>query len=116
MLFDEHSCQLHPNDAGGAAARLVVERELSGQHRFHATASLPAKARSPVRFAAEVHDGAGKSLGRGDCVVAPGGKAPLEFALPPLHGRHRITLQTEMAALDGDSFRAWAHWIAPQFV
>ncbi len=116
MLFDEHSCQLHPNDAGGPPARLVVEREFFGQCGFRATASLPSKARAPVRFTAAVTDGAGRSLGRGDCVVAPGGKVPLDFALPPLHGRHRVTLQTEMAAPDGDSFHAWAHWIAPQFV
>ena len=116
MLFDEHSCQLHPNDAGGPPARLAVEREFAGHTRFRATASLPEKARAAVRFTAEVQDGAGRSLGRGECVVAPGAKAPLELTLPPLHGRHRITLQTEMAEPDGDSFHAWAHWIAPQFV
>lgn len=116
MLFDEHSCQLHPNDAGAPPACLTIERDLAGHTRFRATASLPEKARSPVRFTAEVRDGSGRSLGRGECVVAPGGRAPLELALPPLDGRHRVTLQTEMAEPDGDSFHAWAHWIAPQFV
>ncbi len=116
MLFDEHSCQLHPNDAGGPPARLAVEREFAGHTRFRATVSLPEKARAAVRFTAEVRDSAGRSFGRGECVVAPGSRTPLELALPPLHGRHRITLQTEMAEPDGDSFHAWAHWIAPQFV
>jgi FkbM family methyltransferase len=116
MLFDEHSCQLHPNDAGGPAARLIIEREFAGQSRFQARASLPAKARAAVRFTAEVHDRDGSSLGRAGCVAAPGESVPVELALPPLNGRHRITLQTEMAAPDGDSFHAWAHWIAPQFV
>jgi FkbM family methyltransferase len=116
MLFDEHSCQLHPNDAGGPPARLVIEREFAGQSRFQATASLPEKARAAVRFTAAVADSDGTSLGRASCVVAPGCKTSLELALPPLHGRYRVTLQTEMAAADGDSFHAWAHWIAPQFV
>jgi FkbM family methyltransferase len=116
MLFDEHSCQLHPNDAGGPPARLVIERELSGQRRFCATASLPPTARDAVRFTAEVQNGAGERLAGGDCVVSPGSRAPLELPLPAPHGRHRVILQTEMAKADGDSFRAWAHWIAPQIM
>ncbi|HYM73017.1 MAG TPA: FkbM family methyltransferase [Stellaceae bacterium] len=116
MVFDEHSCQLHPNDAGGPPARLVIERDFAGHTRFHATVSLPPKARAAVRFAAQVEDPAGNRLGRGECVVEPGCQAPLELALPPLHGRHRVTLQTEMAEPAGDSFHAWAHWIAPHFM
>jgi FkbM family methyltransferase len=116
MIFDDDSCQLHPNDAGGPPARLIVEREFGGQSRFWATASLPPKARDAVRFSAEVQGRAGQSLGRAECVVAPGGETPLELALPVLHGRHRIILQTEMAEPAGDSFHAWAHWIKPLFM
>jgi FkbM family methyltransferase len=116
MLFDEHSCQLHPNDSGQPPARLVVERELSGHSRFRATASLPPKARDAVRFTAEVQDYAGKRLAGGERVVVPGTAVPIELGLPPLRGRHRVILQTEMAEADGDSFHAWAHWIAPEFM
>ena len=116
VIFDEHSCQLHPNDAGQPPAQLLIEREFAGHARFRATASLPPKARSAVRFTAEVQDLAGATLVRGDCVVAPGSQAPLELTLPPLHGCRRVILKTEMAEPDGDSFHAWAHWIAPQFV
>jgi len=116
MVFDEHSCQLHPNPAGEPPARLIVERALAGQARFRATVALPRKARGPVRFIAQIQDNAGKRLAGGECVVAPGKEAPLELPLPPLRGRYHVILQTEMAERDGDSFHAWAHWIAPQFL
>jgi len=116
MVFDEHSCQLHPNPAGEAPARLIVERELTGHTGFRATASLPRKARDAVRFSAEIEDCAGRRVAAGACVVAPGAKAPLELTLPPSQGRHRVTLQTEMAEEGGDSFHGWAHWLAPQFM
>ena len=116
MVFDEHSCQLHPNPVGEPAATLVLERELCGHTRFHATASLPRKARDAVRFSVAIDDRSGKYVARGDCVAAPGAEAALELTLPPLHGRYRVTLQTEMAGTGGDSFHAWAHWLAPQFM
>jgi hypothetical protein len=117
MLFDQYSCQLHPNDAGRPPAALSVERDFAGHRRFHTTVTLPAKARGSVKFSFEVHDGAsGKCLGRGDWIVAPGGRATSEVALPLLFGRHRVTLRTEMAEAGGDSFHAWAHWIEPQFM
>jgi len=116
MVFDEHSCQLHPNPAGEPAATLVLERELCGHTRFHATASLPRKARDLVRFSVAIDDRSGKRVARSDCVAAPGAEAALELTLPPLHGRYRVTLQTEMAETGADSFHAWAHWLAPQFM
>ena len=117
MLFDEHSCQLHPNDAGDKPATLAVERDFAGQRRFVTTLSLPAKARDAVRFSIELYDGgSGKSLVRDECVVAPGGQAVRDVAFPPLHGRHRVTLRTEMAEPGADSFHAWAHWLKPQFM
>ncbi len=117
LLFDQYSCQLHPNDAGQPPAMLSVERDFAGHSRFHTTATLPAKARGSVKFSFELCDGAsGKCLGRGDWIVAPGGRATSEVALPPLFGRHRVMLRTEMAEVDGDSFHAWAHWIEPQFM
>jgi FkbM family methyltransferase len=116
MVFDEHSCQLHPNGAGESQARLIVERELAGQSRFRATAALPHKARAAVRFTVEIQDRTGRRVAGAECVVAPGREAPLELAPPPLHGRYRVILQTEMAEAGGDSFHAWAHWIAPQFL
>jgi FkbM family methyltransferase len=117
MLFDEHSCQLHPNDAGQPPARLSVEREFSGQSRFSAVMRLPAKARDAVKFSIELRDGpADKSIARHEWVVAPGGEMTREVALPPLFGRHHVTLATEMAEPGADSFHAWAHWIAPRFM
>jgi len=116
MVFDEHSCQLHPNPCGEPPARLVVERKLSGHSRFFATASLARKARAAVRFSAEIADHAGNRLARGECIVAPGAAEPLQLAFPALHGCYRVTLQTEMAEHGGDSFHAWAHWLAPQFL
>src|SRR5580704_16191437 len=102
MIFDDHCCQLHPNDAGGPPARLIVEREFGGHCRFQATVSLPLKARDAVRFAVEVQDRAGQALGRAECVVAPGSQAPLDLALPALRGRRRVVLATEMAEPAGD--------------
>jgi hypothetical protein len=117
MLFDENSCQLHPNDAGQPPATLAIERVFAGQRRFVATASLPAKARDAVRFSFELHDGAsGTLVAQDECVVAPGCQSRREVALPVLHGRHRVVLRTEMAEAGGDSFHAWAHWLKPQFM
>jgi FkbM family methyltransferase len=116
MMFDDHSCQLHPNDPGELPATLAIEREFAGQQRFAATLSLPAKARSAVRFSFELCDSAGGSrLAYDECVVTPGRKAAREVALPPLFGRRRVILRTEMAEPDGDSFHAWAQWLKPQF-
>jgi FkbM family methyltransferase len=116
IVFDEHSCQLHPNPAGEPPARLVVERELAGHTRFRATAALPRKARDAVRFSAEIEDRAGKRVAAGECVVPPGAQVPLELPLPSLHGCYRVILQTEMTEEGADSFHAWAHWLAPQFM
>jgi FkbM family methyltransferase len=117
MLFDDHSCQLHPNNAGAPPATLTVEREFTGQRRFAVTLTLPQKARDAVRFSFELHDGAsGKSLVRDACVVAPGRRVEREVSLPPLCGRHRVVLRTEMAEPGGDSFHAWAHWLKPHFM
>ncbi|HML10908.1 MAG TPA: FkbM family methyltransferase [Stellaceae bacterium] len=117
MLFDDHSCQLHPNNAGEPPATLTVERDFAGQRRFAATLSLPEKARDAVRFSFELRDGAsGKSLACDACVVAPGRRVEREVALPRLSGRHRVILRTEMAEPGGDSFHAWAHWLKPQFM
>ena len=116
MLFDRHCCQLHPNEAGGPPATLAVEREFAGQRRFNATVALPAKARDAVRFSFELLAADGGIIAHDECVVAPGREAVREVCLPPLHGRHRVILQTEMAESGGDSFHAWAHWLKPQFM
>ena len=117
MLFDEHSCQLHPNAAGEPPAILTVERVFCGQRRFVTTVSLPQKARDAVRFSFELRDGmSGAVLAAAERVVPPGCRAELDVALPPLHGRHRVMLRTAMAEPSGDSFHAWAHWLKPQFM
>ena len=117
MLFDEHSCQLHPNDPDEKPATLAIERRFAGQRRFHAILSLPAKARDAVRFTFEILDGAsGKNLARDQCIVAPGCEAVREVSLPLLFGRHRVILRTEMAEAGADSFHAWAHWLKPRFI
>jgi FkbM family methyltransferase len=117
MLFDDHSCQLHPNAAGGPPATLTVERAFARQRRFAATVSLPDKARDPVRFSVEVVDAAsGRCVAQAAQVAAPGRRAALELELPPLSGRHRVMLRTNMAEPGGDSFHAWAHWLKPQFM
>jgi FkbM family methyltransferase len=116
MLFDAHSCQLHPNPPGGKAATLAIERDFAGQRRFATTLSLPAKARAAVRFSFELSDGSGMPVAGDDCVVAPGGRVARTVDLSPLFGRHRVTLRTEMAEPGADSFHAWAHWLKPQFM
>jgi FkbM family methyltransferase len=117
MLFDDDSCQLHPNDAGQPPATLAVEREFAGQQRFAATMVLPEKARDAVRFSFELRNGAsGESLAREAWIVAPGQRVTGEVALPRLLGRHRAVLHTEMAEPAGDSFHAWAHWLKPHFM
>jgi FkbM family methyltransferase len=117
MLFDEHSCQLHPNGFGEPPATLSVDCDLGGQRRFRAGAALPGKARSTVRFSVQLQDRtSGKRICGGEWVVAPGQQSVCEVALPPLHGRFRVRLCTEMAEAGSDSFHAWAHWIAPQFM
>ena len=117
MLFDDHSCQLHPNAAGRPPAQLAVAREFAGQRRFAATLSLPEKARDAVRFSFELYDGvSGKSLARSAWTVLPGQHTACEVPLRPLFGRHRVILRTEMAERGSDSFHAWAHWIGPHFM
>jgi FkbM family methyltransferase len=117
MLFDAHSCQLHPNAPGEPPATLATERTFAGQRRFVATLSLPAKARDAVRFSFELHaTKSGRLMAREEAIVAPGRQLPLDVALPHLIGRHRVILRTEMAEPCGDSFHAWAHWLKPQFM
>lgn len=117
MLFDDHSCQLHPNEAGQPPATLAIEREFAGQQRFGATLSLPEKARAAVRFSFELHSAAsGELVARDTCVVTPGRHVPREVELPPLFGRHRVIVRTEMAEPGADSFHAWAHWLKPHFM
>jgi FkbM family methyltransferase len=117
ILFDDYSCQLHPNEAGQPAATLEIERGFAGQRHFAATLSLPDKARDAVRFSFELRDGvSGKNLARDAWVVAPGRRVARSVALPQLVGRHRVILRTEMAGRSGDSFHAWAHWIRPHFM
>jgi FkbM family methyltransferase len=117
MLFDDNSCQLHPNNAGQPPAALAIERDFSGQRRFAATLSLPEKARDPVRFSFELCGGVGgKILARDAWVVAPGQRVARDVTLSPLFGRHHVILRTEMAEPTGDSFHAWAHWISPHFM
>ncbi|HVH82149.1 MAG TPA: FkbM family methyltransferase, partial [Stellaceae bacterium] len=116
MLFDAHSCQLHPNPVGEATATLVIERDFMGQRRFATTLSLPAKARDAVKFTFELYDASGNRVAGDECAVAPGRQAVRRVDLPPLFGRHRVILRTEMAEPCGDSFHAWAHWLKPQFM
>ncbi len=116
MVFDRHCCQLHPNARGELPATLAVERDFAGQRQFNATVALPAKARNAVRFSFELRAADGATVAHDECVVAPGGEAAREVPLPPLHGRHRVVLKTEMAEPGGDSFHAWAHWLKPQFM
>ena len=117
MLFDGHSCQLHPNDAGQPPATLAIERDFAGQRRFRTGLALPGKARAAVKFSVEVRQGTDcNPRARGEWVVAPGQRANPELNLPALSGRCRVILRTEMAEPDGDSFHAWAHWLAPQFM
>ena len=117
MLFDDGSCQLHPNAAGEPPATLAVERDFAGQGRFATILSLPEKARDAVRFSFELRDGVtGRSLAHDNWVVAPGRRMACELSMPRLFGRHRVILRTEMAEPTGDSFHAWAHWISPHFM
>jgi FkbM family methyltransferase len=116
MLFDAHSCQLHPNDPREPAASLAIERDFAGQRRFATTLSLPAKARDAVRFSFALHDARGGEVAHRDWVVEPGRQVAGEVLLPELVGRHCITLRTEMAEPTGDSFHAWAHWLNPHFM
>ncbi|HWB52519.1 MAG TPA: FkbM family methyltransferase [Stellaceae bacterium] len=116
MIFDGNCCQLHPNPPGEPAATLAMERDFAGQRRFVTTLSLPAKARDPVRFSLDLRDAIGNGVAAAEWVVAPGGRAEREISLPPLFGRHRAILRTEMAESGGDSFHAWAHWLRPHFM
>lgn len=117
MLFDEHCCQLHPNEAGQRPASLAIERDFAGQRRFRTGAALPAKARNPVEFSIEIcRCGSAEPVARDEWVVAPGATVARDLALPVLQGRHRVVLRTAMAEPGGDSFHAWAHWIEPQFM
>ena len=116
MLFDAHSCLLG-RAPGEPPATLEIVRDFTGQRRFAATASLPAKARDAVRFSFELRAVARAAIvARDECVVAPGGQARRDVSLSPLFGRHRVTLRTEMAEPGADSFHAWAHWLKPQFM
>jgi FkbM family methyltransferase len=116
MIFDGDSCQLHPNAPGEPPATLAVERDFSGQRRFAATLSLPAKARDAVRFSFELRDENANAVAGDQWVVPPGREITREISMSPLFGRYRAILQTEMAAPGADSFHAWAHWLRPQFM
>ncbi len=111
FTFDGNCCQLHPNFPGEAPARAIFPRTLDGHCRFSATLHHAGEAAAPLVFTLIVQAEDGQEILRSQRTLAAQERALLAEPLPSLTGRHRIVLQTEMAADAPHNFNAWARWI-----
>jgi FkbM family methyltransferase len=114
FVFDGDSCQVHANPPGDAPARALFPRTLDGQARFTATILHAGRPAAPIVFTLIVAREDGVEVFRSSHTVASGERQALDLDLPPLHGRHHLILQTEMAPGAPQNFNAWAQWLAPR--
>ena len=114
FVFDGDCCQLHPNPPGERPSCAVFARDLAGQTRFMATYHHAGRPSPAVVFSLLLVDENGTVLVHDSRVLQSGAREEVEIALPPLHGRHRLILQTEMAPETTSNFNAWAHFLAPR--
>ena len=56
----------------------------------------------------------GSEVLRVELALGAGERAPMNVNLPPLTGRHRFVLQTEMAPGAPHNYNAWARWLSPR--
>ncbi|MBU6498568.1 MAG: hypothetical protein KGQ40_08570, partial [Rhodospirillales bacterium] len=114
FIFDGSSCQLHPNPPEERPARAIFPRTLDDHTRFLATLLHAGQQAGPIRFSLIIQrEDGGEALAAHHTLPA-GARHDWEIALPALSGRHRLILQTEMAAPAPGIANAWAQWIAPR--
>ena len=116
FTFDGDSCQLHPNPPGEKPVRAVFPRTLDGQRRFMATVHHAGHPAAAIVFTLIVEAEDGAEIARAELALSAGERAPMNVNLPPVTGRHRFVLQTEMAAGAPHNYNAWARWLAPRLV
>ncbi|MCX7381859.1 MAG: FkbM family methyltransferase [Alphaproteobacteria bacterium] len=113
-IFDGESCQIHPNGPGERPARAVFPRTLDGHSRFTTTLLHAGRPSAPIVFTVIIAGEDGTELVRQSWTVNPGERQDVDFSVPPLHGRHHLLLQTEMAAGAPYNYNAWAQFLAPR--
>ncbi len=114
FTFDGNSCQLHPNMPGQPPARAVFPRTLDGHTHFRATIAHAGEPAATIVFSATVEREDGTPVAHAEHALAARSQTSFSLAFPPLTGRHRIVLRTEMAVGAQHNFNAWARWLEPQ--
>jgi hypothetical protein len=114
FIFDGDSCQLHPNAPGERPARAMFPRTLDGHSGFTVTLRHAGRPAAPITFTILVLREDGSEVFSATHTLASGDRQDLALALPPLHGRHHLVLQTEMAPGAPQNFNAWAQFLAPR--
>ncbi len=114
FVFDGDCCQLHPNAPGERPSRAIFPRDLNGHSRFMATYHHAGRPSPAVVFSLLVVDEDGAEIFHDSRTLLCGEREDVEIALPPLHGRYHLILQTEMAPEMTSNYNAWAHFLAPR--
>ena len=114
FTFDGTSLQLHPNMPGESPAQVMFPRTLDGQTRFSAVLHHAGRPAATIRFSVIVQREDGEEVLRAERAVASAQRQSFDLNFSALVGRHRIILQTEMAAGAEHNFNAWARWGSPR--
>jgi hypothetical protein len=114
FVFDGNSCQLHPNAPGERPSRALFLRDLNGHSRFAATYHHAGRPSPAVVFSVLVTSEDGAEIVHDSRTLLCGERQDVAIALPPLHGRYQLILQTEMAPGMSSNANAWAHILAPR--
>ena len=114
FVFDGDCCQVHPNAPGEPPSRAIFTRDLAGHTRFTATYRHAGRPSPAVVFSFVVVGEDGTEMVHNSRTLLCGERQEVEIELPPLHGRYRLILQTEMAPEMTSNFNAWAHFLAPR--
>jgi FkbM family methyltransferase len=106
-LLGDHGLRLRAADQ--PPPRVIFPRTLAGHTHLVATIRHEGGP-APLGFAATLADAAGSPIARAALTLAADAQATLSLAFPqPMHGRHRLILETSGAP-------AWGAWLAPAVV
>lgn len=114
FIFDGESCQIHPNSPGEQPARAIFPRTLDGHSRFTTILLHAGRHAPPVVFTVVIAREDNTEVMRQAWTLNVGERQEVDVAMPPLHGRHHLVLQTEMAAGTPHNYNAWAQFLAPR--
>ena len=112
FIFDDNSCQLHPNSPGpGAPARAIFPRTLAGHICVRGTVEHAGSLASPIAFDICVRSQTGHTIAQARYILAEAEQRDFVLEFPALTGRYSVVLQTEMEAGATGNMNAWGRWI-----